>query len=76
VEKIEAERATTLAGLQVKARALQWCRSGEPLTPEDLSTVCASSGHVYVQPPTTDRRLIVGIVADLADMTDAQQVTA
>jgi hypothetical protein len=56
VDQIEAIPARTLPGLLVKRRALAWCVSGETFTIEDLD--CNAS-------PTTDMRLIVGMLADM-----------
>jgi hypothetical protein len=53
VHEIEEIRATSLAGLLVKAKAFLFCTDTDPITPEELS------GH------TTELRLALGIAADL-----------
>ncbi|MDX7953408.1 hypothetical protein P7D22_19775 [Lichenihabitans sp. Uapishka_5] len=56
VDRIEALTATTLAGLRVKLRGIDWCRDGDTLDERELFNS---------DKPTTDLRLIVAILADL-----------
>jgi hypothetical protein len=62
VAGIEALSASTVAGLQVKYRALVWCYDGAPVTEEVLEA------HPH---PWIDRRLVVGILQDLSAMRGA-----
>jgi hypothetical protein len=57
VAEIELLTATTLAGIQVKLRALRWCFCGEPITAEELS------GNPE---PATDMRILAGLLNDLS----------
>lgn len=54
VHQIEVIPATSLAGLQVKARAILWCHSGEPI-----------ASDAFNDQETTDIRLAASIVRDL-----------
>jgi hypothetical protein len=60
--QIEATPAVTLAGLQVKMRALQWSRSGRPLTTDEILH------YPRWDNPTTGERLMVSVLADLNAM--------
>lgn len=55
VDKIEVIRATTLLGLIVKVRAFSWCHSNDVVTAEEL----------FGPKPSTDLRLMMGILRDL-----------
>jgi hypothetical protein len=59
VDAIEALPARTLQGLLIKARALTWCRCGQPVTAEELADRTCR---------TTDMELIAAIIADLTAM--------
>ncbi|MBB3936583.1 hypothetical protein [Aureimonas phyllosphaerae] len=52
--RIEALPATTLAGLQVKARVVAWCHGGEPIPTDDT-----------VDGRTTDMRMVAALLRDL-----------
>ena len=54
VDLIELLPATTHAGLRVKAMALSWCYSGEPVVEEEIFGTCT----------TTNVQLSAGIVRD------------
>lgn len=56
VAKIEKITAHTFAGLKVKALAVSWCDSGEPLD---------GMFELYDSPPSTDIRLTLSIFNDL-----------
>jgi hypothetical protein len=58
MDEIISLRATTLAGMKVKARAVSYCWSGKPVTAEELT----DHGD-----PTTDVQLIASLMADLAE---------
>ena len=60
VDRIEVIPATSLAGLQVKARAISWCHSGEPLEAEAFS-----------DQQTTNVRIAASLVNDLLAMGGA-----
>lgn len=59
VDRIEQERATTLAGLLVKIQAVDWCGCGDT----DLLEMFDAGQH-----PSTDVRLVVGLWCDLRAM--------
>lgn len=61
VDRIELVTATTLAGLLVKAKALAWCRSDDPMTAE-----------TFGDHPTTDVRITASILADLRRLGGAE----
>jgi hypothetical protein len=56
VERIGKLTAITLAGAKMKAKAIWWCCSGE-----EIKDNCFS----YNDNPTTDLRLVAGLVRDL-----------
>jgi hypothetical protein len=60
VAQIEALPAHTLAGLMVKARAVEWCN--DSVSTEGLA-----------HDPTTDQRIAAGIVCDLLRLAAARQ---
>ena len=57
VAEIEQLSATTLAGLAVKAKAVSWCHSGEPIGPDSMN-----------EQATTDVRLASSMVRDLLQL--------
>ena len=63
VGQIEQHRAVTLAGLLVKMRAITWCCDGDTVSVKDL---CPYAAH-----PTTDIRLLDGLLTDLTAMARA-----
>jgi hypothetical protein len=63
--QIEAVPATTLAGLQVKARAVFWTHCGEPV-----------DQNFFDEDPTTDLRLAASIIRDLLALRDPIQQVA
>jgi hypothetical protein len=59
VVQIEQVPATTIDGLLVKMRALDWCRCGDPVTVLDIDP----------RPdPATDTRIMVGLIQDLTQI--------
>jgi hypothetical protein len=60
VDKIEALPATTFSGLRVKALAVSWTHSGEPIERDAFNEQC-----------TQDVRLAASIVRDLLAVTGA-----
>jgi hypothetical protein len=65
VDLIEKASATTLQGLLVKARAINWCRASDPAGLEIFGYYPGGNKHS----PVTDERLIVSVLADLHALT-------
>jgi hypothetical protein len=57
VDKIEGLRASTFEGVRVKARAIHFCLSGETILDDVFS--------LGIDPPTTDLRLVAGLLRDI-----------
>lgn len=49
VREIEAVRATTLRGLQIKARCIQWCYGDDPISSMDEHTTDIRLAHQIVR---------------------------
>jgi hypothetical protein len=64
VHEIETLQACTTVGLQVKLRALLWCGCGDLPSAQDLA-------GPFTSQPTTDMRLIAGILQDIHAMGGA-----
>jgi hypothetical protein len=66
VGKIIEIKAQTLEGLLVKARALDWCHSGEfDGLAESVGSISVQSGKIIVAKPTTDHLVGDSILFDL-----------